>query len=38
MYISSPYLDRQVTPLVNAGDPNTVSSVVKPVREVEADV
>ena len=38
MYISSPYLDMQVTPLVNASDPNNMSFTARIIREVEADV
>jgi len=38
MYISSPYLDRQVTPLVNASNPNTMSFVARTSRAIEADV
>lgn len=38
MYISSPYLDRQVTPLVNADDPKTISFITKIIWAVETDV
>ena len=38
MYISSPYLDKHVTPLVNASDPRIRNLIARIIRAVETDV